>query len=74
MGTVHTKDAGASELVEGSEGVPLDALVGGCDWSERVQPELQVKGAAAQVVHDANCVPARRQMQRGCPSAVAIPT
>ncbi len=58
---------------KGLEGSPLDALVGRRNGSKRVQSQLQVKGAAAQVVHNADRVTPRRQVQRSRPSTIAIP-
>ena len=52
---------------------PLDARVDGRDGRQRVQAQLQVKRAPAQVVHDADLIPPRAQVQRGRPAAVPVP-
>ena len=52
---------------------PLDALMRGGDRRERVQAQLQVPGAPAEVVHDGHRIAARAQVQRCRPPAVPIP-
>ncbi len=52
---------------------PLDARVRGRDGRQRVQAQLQVERAPAEVVHDADRVAARAQVQRGGPAAVPVP-
>ncbi len=48
--------------------------MGGGNGREGVEAQLQVEGAAAEVVHNADRVAARRQVQRRRPSAVPVPT
>lgn len=48
------------------------ALVDAGDGRERVEPQLQVKVAAAQVVHYAHLVPTRAEVQGRGPAAVAV--
>ena len=52
--------------------LPLHAFVDGRNGRERVEAELQVKVAAAEVVHDAHLVTARRKVQRGRPATIAV--
>ena len=52
---------------------PLDAVVRGGNGREGVEAQLQVHRAPAQVVHDADRVAARRQVQRSRPPAIPIP-
>lgn len=42
------------------------------DGRQRVQAQLQVEGAAAQVVQDAHVIAAGAEVQRGGPAAVAV--
>ena len=58
---------------EGSQGPPFHALVGRGDGCEGVEAQLQVEGAAAEVVHDADRVAACRQVQRRRPPAIPVP-
>jgi len=60
------------EVPPGHVGPRAHALVERRDGRERVEPQGQVKLAAAQIVDDADLVPARREVEGGGPAAVAV--
>lgn len=66
--------AAPAARVQSQPSLLLDTVVDGSDGGEGVEAQLQIKLAAAQVVHNAHLVPASRQVQGGGPTAVAIAT
>jgi hypothetical protein len=73
-GSPSNTPAGPAASTHGTRarGAPAHAVVDGGDGRQRVQPQGEVKLAAAEVVHDTDGVAARRQVQRGGPAAVAV--